>query len=127
LSNIAYSLDNVTYTQLPGYYMIGGRPNSKEESNILHETGNGVKFTYNMWSKDVRELIFHILESDIHVWEDFHGLVNGEQFPFYLSMLGTGIDAIYVYKEPGFDPKELEKTKHGILFEYIMTVKSALT
>lgn len=127
MSNPSWSLNNVDFETLPGYYKIGGRPASVQESNIVHRTGNGAKFTYNMFTEEVRELIFHVLESDLDEFRALHDAVNGEQFPFYFSLSGAGVaDSIQVYKEAGFDPREIERSKNGILFEYILQVRSAI-
>lgn len=118
-----------SYITLPGFYKYGGRPKSSKEENTVLQTGNGRKFIYNHFTQEVKELIFHIKgETDLAVHRTLHDFTAGEAFPFWLSMSGSGSgDAILVWKQAGFDPRELERVKGGdTLYELIYLIETYL-
>lgn len=129
MPNPAWSTDNVNFTELPGYYRLGGRPKSTEETNIVHETGNGRKFVYNMYTREIRQLIFTFIDPDLQAFRDLHDFAAGESYPFYFSLSGAGAsDSVQMRKEPGFDPKETgDKSRGHIVWEYTLYLTENLT
>lgn len=127
----AWSTDNVNFTALPRYWRLGGRSRSTEEENVRHETGNGRLFVYNMYTRNLYELTFHIIDPDLQAFRDLHDYAAGESYPFYFSFLGASSsgasDSVYVRKEPGFDPKEIDKSRGVVVWEYTLVLKQELT
>lgn len=112
--NPAYSLNNVLFVGLPGHYKFGGKPRSREQSVIALETDNGVEFVYKLFEKKTFELIFMVANDELDYHESFYLAVNGGVDKFYLSLNGTGSDSVYVRREPGFDPTELDMPQKGV-------------
>lgn len=106
--NPSWSTDGISYSQFPGAYLFGGRPRSRKQDNIKHETDTGAKFVYNLFNRDVIEITFRVSDTDLDDFAAFDTDVQGEVIPFYFSLRGDGSDAIYVRKEAGFDPRELD-------------------
>lgn len=128
MANPSWSLDNISFNTLPGKYRYGGRPHSKEDADIRLETDNGVEFIYNLFSRDVIEVVFRLTSSQMDTFRSFHLSVSGQSTPFYFSLSGIGAaSSIYVRKEPGFDPVELD-TPGGTssMFDYTLRLRTAL-
>jgi hypothetical protein len=113
----AWSMDNVTWNPFPGYYRLGGSPFDQEEENIKIVTDSGVRFVYNLFTRDSYELVFRVTYSylfnasddlDVTTLFGFHNTVQGEGIPFYFSAIGDGSDSEYVRKEAGFHAVELD-------------------
>lgn len=123
----SWSIDNSTFTDLPRYYLIGGKPKSTEEENVVHETGNGRLFVYNMYARSTYELLFHVIDADLQAFRDLHDYAAGESYPFYFSLSGAGAsDSMYVRKEAGFDPKEIDKSRGYVVWEYTLRMRQEL-
>jgi len=96
------------WVNLPGAYRYGGRRRTREDTNISLETDYGSKFVYNLSTRFIYELHFRITEDQVTIFETFNNAVAGEVIPFWFSLIGDGTDKIYVRKESGFDPIELD-------------------
>lgn len=109
MSRPSWSPDNTTFYSLPGAYRFGGRPRSKERGSIDIETDLGKRYVYKLWERKVLDLIFRVSEDQLDFYTDFDMQVDGSTIPFYFSISGDGAaDSIYVRKEAGFDPVELD-------------------
>lgn len=127
MANPSYSLDNITFHTLLGAYQFGGRPRSKEESDIIIETDSGVVFSYLEFKRNVWEIRFRCSPTELDTHDDLDELVGGNT-PFYFSMSGVGAaDSEYVRKEPGFDPQELDTPGNkNSVFDYVLRMKTEL-
>ncbi len=96
------------WVNLPGAYRYGGRRRTREDTNISLETDYGSKFVYNLSTRFIYELHFRLSEDQVTIFETFNDAVAGEVIPFWFSLIGDGSDKIFVRKEPGFDPVELD-------------------
>lgn len=116
------------YVELPGAYRFGGRPRRIEDENIDLVTDSGARFVYNLFTRRVFELHFRLTPTQLDVFEDFHRAVAGDVFPFFFSLAGAGgEDAVYVRKEPGFDPIELDTPGNGdSVFDYVLYLQEEL-
>lgn len=110
------------YITLPGSYRFGGRPRSRQDENIDLSTDYGNRFVYNLNTRFVYELNFRLTPTQLDVFETFNDAVGGALNPFWFSLSGDGqSDAVYVRKEPGFDPRELDTPGNGdSVFDYTL-------
>lgn len=113
MSNIKWSLDDITYYPLEGRYLYGSRPKSVEESTIRLTASSGKTYSYNRYTKQSKDLMFMLLEGELQSHRDLYDGALGGQ-PFYLSMNGSGNDAVRMeLREFGFDPQERSEPSQG--------------
>lgn len=128
MTNPKWSLNNITFNELPGYYLFGGKPRTIAQSVIDLVTDYGTRFVYGLSSRNRYEYKFIIAESDLGSWEDLHATVNGPVTPFYFSITGAGSsDAVLVRKEAGFDPQEMKSPGGSVaepLYEYTLQLEA---
>lgn len=129
MANPSWSLDNITFTSFRGKFRFGGRPYTLQDADIVLETDNGVEFVYNLFRRSMPEITFRFLASELTSFRDFHNAVGGQSTPFYFSLSGVGsADSLYVRKEAGFDPQELDSPGGpGAVYDYVLKMREALT
>lgn len=120
--NPAWSLDNISFSNFPGTYLLQGHPYTINEDNISLKADSGAKYIYNLSQYRVLDLNFKFLESDKAEFNNFHLTVNGEVVAFFLSISGAGAaDSLYGRKERGFDPVATGNIAHGEkIYEYTL-------
>jgi len=128
MANPSYSLDNITFHTMPGAYRLGGRPRSREQSVVALETDNLKQYVYDLGTRQVWELHFRLKDSELDFFDDLDVSVNGAAVPFYFSLSGVGSgDSVFVRKEPGFDPQELDEPLGDEMgFDYVLRLKQEL-
>lgn len=127
MANPSWSTDNISFTALDGAYRFGGRPKSKEEDDILLTADSGKVWAYNNFTKYVFELHWRVTEAQL-VSHDVMDQTVGGIYPFYFSLSGAGAaDSVYVRKDPGFDPIELDSPGgDASIYDYTLRMKSEI-
>lgn len=124
MSNPYWSLDKAVWTQLRGYYVLGSRPDGIVREAIRLQTDSGKRFVYEQFKRPVYELNWVFTSADMDYWKAFETAVKGDIVPFWFNFsAGNPIGAIYVRKEPNFDPAERRQKTTGPLILYDFSLR----
>lgn len=129
MANPSYSLNNISFTTLPGAYRYGGRPRSKVIEDINFESDSGVEFNYVLFEKKMWELVFRVTTAQLATFDALYEAVYGRNTPFYFSPTGAGVsDSVPVKMQDNhFDPQELDGPGSGApMFDFVLRLKQAI-
>jgi len=98
-----------TRVELPQAHRFGKVP-GKTNRDIFHETQADVAWVYHVSSREIRELMWRILETDLAKFEALFDDVLARTIPFTFIMDTTTVDVMLVrFLEAAYRPKELNE------------------
>lgn len=123
MGNTAYSLDGVNWIPLPVGPRFGGAYNI-EQQDLELTTERGVRWIRRQFTRDKWILTFRFTEDFLPDFEALHTAVDGQLTPFYFTLDYTNspVDAIYVRKEMGFAPGQINTPADVPVYDYVMTL-----
>ncbi len=102
----------------------GSVTRTKEDTDIIHETEEGILWVYPQIRRGIWELNFRVDEEDLDVFETLHDAVNGIETQFYYVPDVDNVSTAYlVRKEQGFAPKEVDQQSADGVVYYDYTLK----
>jgi hypothetical protein len=124
MPNPAWSVDDITFTNLPGAYRYGGRPIGIVQSDVYLQSDSGVEFNYIKFARFVYEYHWRVSETELNFHLELYAYADGRANTFYFSPSGFGPDDSILVRlsNPNFDPQELDSPGNSEpMFDYIMT------
>lgn len=123
MRHAAYSLDGITWVPLPVAPRFGGAYD-QEQQDLELVTERGVRWIRRQFSRDKWVLTFRVTAPQLQAFQDLHDAVDGQATPFYFALDYTASprNEIYVRKEAGFKPGQLQEAADPALYDYVMTL-----
>jgi len=123
MGNTAYSLNGSTWVALPVGPRWGGSYD-QEQQDLELITERGVRWLRRQYSRDKWVLTFRVTESQLAAFQALHDAVDGQLTPFYFSLDYTAspLESVYVRKEAGFHPGQLQDEIDPPVYDYQMTL-----
>jgi len=103
----AYYLSSLPSTSLPVSWDVISNPYAVTREQVLLETGRGITFEYEVFTRRTPTFIFTVSASQLAVFQTMHDAVVGSAFYFIPDVDASPQDLMHVRKEPSFLPEPI--------------------